>query len=272
MSCGQNSGKAACVACNSGISKTSSQSSFIAGSTTAVTPALPGKNNRRSKPHKRARRRPKHEAAGKKSGRRLRLRPKQEVRGRKGVQPSFFDLAGPATTGEPVDRSETKESLPTQRDIQLGPVFSPDELQTISLQLRFGAAAAARRLRELGSGQARGIGHSDPRPLDWAELDRQQFQFLVDKLTEARRGSGRLDTSSLSKRELIELWEFCRFEADRANRNIDHLGLPGGPIGGPAAEYLIGNHKLEARFFNHVAGQIETMVPAGELDVEFGRL
>lgn len=271
MSCEQNPGRAAAAAAKSGIAKSSSRSGFIAGSTTAVGPALPQKKERRSKPSQRDRRRLKNEPVGKKSGRRLRPRSKVEIRRRKGIQPSFFDLAGPATAGDPVDRSE-KEKLPTQRDIQLGPAFSPDELQTISLQLRFGAAAASRQLRELGSGRTRGVGHGDPRPLDWTELDRKQFQFLVDKLAEARRGSGCLDTSSLSKPELIELWEFCRFEADRASRNIDHLGVPGGPIGGPAAEYLIGNHKLEARFFNHVAGQIEAMAPVQELAAEAGRL
>jgi hypothetical protein len=95
---------------------------------------------------------------------------------------------------------------------------------------------------------------------------------LVNQLVEARRGSGYLDTSSLSKKQLIDLWEFARFEIDRANRNIDHFNVPGGPIGGETAEYLVGKHKLEVRFFNLVATQIERMVPAEELDAEICQL
>jgi hypothetical protein len=150
--------------------------------------------------------------------------------------------------------------------------FTPAELQTISIQLRLGTADSSRRLREAGLGISRGIGHGDPRPLDWVESDRKNFQFLVAQLTEARRGRGILDLSALNKHEVVDLWEFCRFEADRARRNIDHLSVPGGSIGGPTAAYLIGNHKLEARFFSHIAANIEKIVPAEELDEYTGQV
>ncbi len=116
------------------------------------------------------------------------------------------------------------------------------------------------------AGLRRGIGHGDPRPLDWIEADHQNFEFLVQQLSEARRGRGYLDLSSLRKPQLLDLWEFCRFESDRAGRNIDHLNVPGGPIQGPTAQYLANNHKLESRFFTYIATQIERIVPGEELD------
>jgi hypothetical protein len=34
----------------------------------------------------------------------------------------------------------------------------------------------------------------------------------------------------------------------------------------------MGNHKLEARFFSHIAAHIEKMVPAEELDETIGQV
>ena len=40
-------------------------------------------------------------------------------------------------------------------------------------------------------------------------------------------------------------------------RNIDHLKVPGGPIGGATADYLTGNYSLMTRFYDHLAGRLE---------------
>ena len=128
------------------------------------------------------------------------------------------------------------------------------------MQLRLGAAAVSRQIRELGSGANRGLGHSDPRPLDWAKLDQRNFQFLADQVARARRGGGYIDTSSLKKEALFDLWEFSKFEADRAHRNIDHLFSGGSHLRGPTAEYLAERHKLDARFYTFLAHQIEPMI------------
>lgn len=168
---------------------------------------------------------------------------------------------------------------PHQGQITVAGQFSDEELQRLSLHLRLGAAALARHLRELNSRAPRGLGHRDPRPLDWAALDQEQYRFLIKQVSEARRGRGYLDISGLKSGQLVELWRFARFEADRAQRNIDHLAAPGNPVrpaggketGSPTADYLSVGHKLEARFYTFLAGQIETMVPAqrlhaGEMD------
>lgn len=170
-------------------------------------------------------------------------------------------------------------SLPNQGQIKVAGHFSDDELQRLSLHLRLGAAALARHLRELNSRAPRGLGHRDPRPLDWAALDQAQYRFLIKQVSEARRGRGYLDMSGLKREQLVELWRFARFEADRAQRNIDHLAVPGNPVrpaggmetGSPTADYLSAGHKLEARFYTFLAGQIETLVQAhrlhaGEMD------
>lgn len=170
-------------------------------------------------------------------------------------------------------------SLSNQGQIKVAGQFSDEELQRLSLHLRLGAAALARHLRELNSRVPRGLGHRDPRPLDWAALDQEQYRFLVEQVSEARRGQGYLDISGLKSGQLVELWRFARFEADRAQRNIDHLATPGNPArpagsketGSPTADYLTAGHKLEARFYTFLAGQIEPMVPAhrlhaGEMD------
>lgn len=181
-------------------------------------------------------------------------------------------LAG-ATVKKQKTARENSGPLPNQGQIKVTGHFSQEELQQLSIHLQLGAAALARHLRELNSATPRGLGHRDPRPLDWAHLDQQQYRFLLEQVRGAWRGRGYLDISGLKSRQVVELWRFARFEADRAQRNIDHLAIPGHsvrPAGGPAGEnptagYLSAGHKLEARFYTFLADQIEPMIPASRL-------
>lgn len=260
MACESNATKSAQAAAKSGISKTAGKSSFVAGSTTKVSAFHSRKTNGKER----------IEPGLQKEGNKKRARvSKKKTIAKKGknAQSSFFAKKSAAAAAD----SDSKP-LPTQWQVNVLGAFTPDELQAISIQFRFGAAAATRHVQMLGTGTSRGITHSDPRPLDWTRSDLEQYQFLINQLTGARRGRGYLDLSSLSKRQLVELWEFARFEQERANRNIDHLSTPLGPIQGPSAEYLIGKHKLEARFFNHLAAHLETLVPAEELDTAIGQV
>jgi hypothetical protein len=92
-------------------------------------------------------------------------------------------------------------------------------------------------------------------------LDQQQYDFLIDQLRRARRGHGYIDTKSLQRNELVELWEFAAFEADRAHRNIDHLTGGLSHLKGATASYLVKGHRLEARFYTFLVGQLETIIP-----------
>ncbi len=170
---------------------------------------------------------------------------------------------------------KSNRPLPAQGKINLSDQFTEEELQRLSVQVRLGEAATARHIRELTGGVPRGLGHRDPRPLDWAYLDQTQYRFLAGQL----HGDGKLDLTGLKPNQVVELWRFARFEADRAHRNIDHLAAPGNPtrpVGSqaadsPTADYLTAGHKLEARFYTLLAGEIEARVPvsrlhAGEVD------
>lgn len=228
MSCEQGPNKAARAAGQNGVGQVSSKSGYIAGSTAQVSF------------FKVARR-----GIARSSGRR--------------AQVSFFNsaLAGPGDTTGPAARPR-----PAQRQIDLSGDFTPEELDKLTVELHLGAAATSRHLRELSSGSSRGIDHSDPRSMDWAQLDRQQYHFLVDQLRRARRGAGYIDTSSLQKGQLVELWRFARFEADRAHRNIDHLTSGLSHLKGPTAGYLAEGHKLQARFYTFLTGHLERIIPA----------
>lgn len=254
MSCEKNSAKAARAAKLNGIPRASGKSGFTAGSTTQagiyVPPAL-AKNKKIGD----------HGSAVATVAKPKTKRPARKVlRPGKNKQAIFFAQVAQKPAG-------AEQPLPHQRHINVSLAFTPDELSRMSVQLRLGAAAAARHINQLRSGASRGIGHSDTRPADWAQSDLHNYQFLVGQLTEARRGRGYLDTSRLARKELIDLWEFSRFETDRAHRNIDHLSIPGGSIQGETAEYLSGGHKLEARFFEFIANHVETMVPTNELEL-----
>ena len=238
MSCEKKPNKAARAAGPSGINQISSKSGYTAGNTAQLSFFAP------VGPESDSERRPKRpRKAGKSNGRR--------------VQVSFFERDQAA--GE--SKKATAETLPTQRQIYISRDFTPEELDKLAVQLHLGAAATARHVRELNSGQSRGIGHSDPRPMDWARSDQRHYRFLTEQLRQVRRGKGYIDTSSLKKNELVGLWEFTRFEADRAHRNIDHLVSGLSHLKGPTADYLAAGHKLEARFYSFMADQLETIIP-----------
>jgi hypothetical protein len=235
VSCSSASSLIGRVASRLGISRDSGKSGYTSGSTAQVSFFDPQP-----------------------AARTIRKSPSNESRN---GQVSFFDnnqiVANP-------ERHRPKalvrpSELPTQRQIMLTNDFSPEELQTMSVQLRLGAAAVSRQIRELSDGASRGIGHSDPRPLDWARSDRKNYDFLVNQLDEAQRGRGYLDTGTLNKAALADLWDFARFEADRAMRNIDHLQSGWSHLKGPTAEYLTERHRLEARFYTFMARQMEAM-------------
>jgi hypothetical protein len=194
-------------------------------------------------------------------------------------QVSFFAPAGSGRSdagkqgaakinGGPAQRSVFKEApaqLPTQRQIKISGDFSPRQLQRLSVQLKLGTAATARHIRLLNREMTRGIGYTDPRPLDWAQSDRRQYEFLIGQLDRVKGGKGYIDTSALKRDQVAELWEFARFEADRAHRNIDHLRSGSSHLKGPTAGHLTKRYKLEARFYEFLAGQLETLIPPEEL-------
>ena len=251
MSCSSSSNLIGRVAGRLGISWLGSKSGYTSGSTAQVSFFDPQSTAKATK-----------KRSSKKS--RVRKTKSDSANG----QISFFDDNQVGASQEQGRPKETirQPPLPTQRQIKLTNDFSAEELQTISVQLRLGAAAVSRQIRELNGGASRGIGHSDPRPLDWARSDRKNYEFLVNQLDEARRGRGYLDTKALNKAELTDLWDFARFEADRAMRNIDHLQSGLSHLKGPTAAYLTGRHRLEARFYRFVAGQVETMIPRDRIE------
>jgi hypothetical protein len=159
-----------------------------------------------------------------------------------------------------------KKALPTQRRIKLAGVFPDKELQSLSVQFRFDAAAARRHMRELGSGTSRGIGHSDPRPADWAKSDLKNYDFLVGQIGEVRRGQDYIDVSSLSRHDLVDLWDFSRHEADQALRFIDHLQVGGSHLKGETATYLTDKYRLKGRFCGYLSQQLEPMITTEMID------
>jgi hypothetical protein len=295
VSCETNSTSVASRAApKNGISRTGSKNGYAAGSTPQVSffviagDAANGRNGK-SAPQPAGRKTtaaagPRRVKSGKQTGRRKRR--KAQKRGASGPQKktsarvSFFqtDPASAETAKQlqpaSVPKAKTSGGTSTRCRIILGKDFSPKEMGKLSVQLRLGLAAATRHLRALDRGASRDTGHGDPRPADWARLDRRQFEFLTNQVSKARRARGRgkqgyLDLSSLKRGELVELWEFLRFEADRALRNVDHLQTPGSGIGGAAADYLAHNHKLEARFYTHLANQIEAIFPAENIQAKY---
>lgn len=245
MSCETSANKAVRAARQSGLSPAGSKSGFTAASTAQVSFfALAGSQAEADRPPRSKR----SQEAG-------------NPNGRGAAQVSFFRQAQAAARPEEQQAQAGTGKLPNRRQIYLKQEFTTEELDRLAVQLHLSAAATRRHLHELGAGRSRGIGHGDPRPLDWAQLDQQQYGFLTEQLRRARRGDGYIDTGPLKKKELVQLWEFARFEADRAHRNIDHLTSGLSHIKGPAADYLAGGHKLEARFYNFLAGQLETIIP-----------
>lgn len=159
-------------------------------------------------------------------------------------------------------RPEKGAKPPDRRRVTLP--FGKKALQSLYIQLSLEAAGLRRQLK---SGRE-GFEGGDPRPRDWAELDVAQYGFLTGQLRSAWLGKGRkgyVDLTGLSKQGLGELWAFANYEAERAQRRIDQLEIPGGPIGSPTSDYLKAKHTLEAQFYSFLSAQIEQLVPKAEL-------
>ncbi len=227
MSCEKNQNKAARAARSSGLTKTATKSAYLACSVPPVS-FDPEEN----KPKKR--------------------KPARRKKARQ---------SGP----EKKKAAGKKEKLPTQRMVKISNDFNEKELRLISIQIAFGLGAVLGHLKQTRKGTKLGITHDDPRPLDWARLDLRQYRFLTNQLAKARRGDGYIDTTALKKQDLAELWAFLKYETERAVRNVDYLSGPLSPIEAPTSDYLVKKQKLEARFYNFLAEQIETMVPVEKL-------
>ncbi len=179
---------------------------------------------------------------------------KNELASKKTKQRSFF-----GTTSKPVRSAH--------RQIAITDDFTPDELQALSVQFHYGSAAVARAIKESRSKVNLGIGHSDPRPMDWAKQDQKHFRLLLDQLAQVRyRGQKQIDLSSLSDQDLVDLYEFSQFEAERHHRNIDHLAGKLSHLEGPTAEYMSSRHRLQARFHSYLADQLEPFITIKMLD------
>ncbi len=176
-----------------------------------------------------------------------------EVRVEKKTQPSKDD---PTTSGKDKmnERQPPAERVKTEKSA-LTAAFSREELARMGTLTLLGSAAVGRQLQLLKAGASRGIGHSDPRPQDWLTQDRQNFRFLSRQLS-----GGGLDTRGLNEAERVDLWEFARFEADRALRNIDHLQSGWSHLQGETAAYMTRDHRLEARFYTWLADQLEPRI------------
>lgn len=163
-------------------------------------------------------------------------------------------------------KKQRKQKVPSQRQVVLP--FKKKQVQSLYIQLSLAQAALKRHVRARREGFDPGRLHQDPRPDDWAELDLAQYGFLTGQLRTAWLGKAKkpvLDLSGLSKEELGELWAFANYEAERAQRRIDQLEIPGGPIGPPTSDYLKAKHTLEGQFYSFLSAQIEQLVPKAEL-------
>jgi hypothetical protein len=152
------------------------------------------------------------------------------------------------------------EKLPTQHQIVVGRAFSPEELGQLQTTALLSSVATQRQLEARRLNAARGHLHSDPRAQDWMTQDLNNFRFVSRQLGQARRNGGKLDTAALDEAELLDLWEFSRFEADRALRNVDHLLSGWSHLKGETADYLGGQLRLEARFYSYLAQQLEPRI------------
>ncbi len=166
---------------------------------------------------------------------------------------------------KPVSK-KTRAARP-QSQIQVASAFSGQELQNLSIQFRLDAAAARKQVQALKSGASRGIGHSDPRSADWARSDLKNYDFIGSQIgTESKRALGRIEVSSLSDNDLVDLWDFSRHEADQAVRFIDHLQVGESHLKGATANYLTDKYKLKGQFCAHLAAQLEPMITPEMID------
>ncbi|MEM7344007.1 MAG: hypothetical protein AAF485_07175 [Chloroflexota bacterium] len=163
--------------------------------------------------------------------------------------------------------AESKSAVTAQRRIAITDKFTQDELQALSVQLSYGAASVSRAIKEAKNRVDRGVGHSDPRPMDWAKQDQKAFRFLLNQLAQVRfRGKGYMDLSSLNNDEVVDLYEFAQFEAERHHRNIDHLTRGLSHLKEETADYMTRRHQLQAQFYTYLTDQMEPFITIDMLD------
>ncbi len=192
------------------------------------------------------------------------IRPASEVKSKKVAtktkQTPFFALAS------------VKRTKPIDRKVTVADKFTSDELSALFVQFHYGAAAVNRAIKENQQRVELGIGHSDPRPMDWARQDQKHFHFLIDQLSAVRtKGQKQLDLSSLADNDVVDLYEFNQFEAERHHRNIDHLTGKLSHLNGSSAEYMTRRHTLQANFHSYLADQIEPFITVDMLAKALGR-
>lgn len=272
MACETNPTNAGRAGQKAGIPSTGSKSAFVAGVAAKVS-ALPARLKSKVKPRTKASR--KTRAGDKVKQQKKDSKTKKKGASKKDATPPLKPLSpGPgqvskAKAGQGATQMPEPQASPTRprQQIKIAGAFSGQELQSLSVQFRLDAAAARKQVQALKSGVAKGMGHDDPRPADWAQSDLKNYDFIVSQIgTESKRTLGRIDVSSLSDNDLVDLWDFSRHEADQAVRFIDHLQVGGSPIKGEAASYLTGNYNLKARFCAHLAAKLEPMITPEMLD------
>jgi len=189
----------------------------------------------------------------------------------------FVTSDQPARLGVLNQPSSGIRQVITPRHISISGLFTDEELNTLHVELLFNQAATARQLRELSSGASRGFDFKEPRAADHLRSDKKNYDFLIGTLRTAKygrgidnRGVGYIDTSSLSNEDLVDLYEFSRFETDRLARQTDHLAQDLSHVKGPTADYIIGKHRVEARFYHHLASQLEPLITTEMQDDYWG--
>jgi len=163
-------------------------------------------------------------------------------------------------SGKGDDKKRSSKQTKSSARLKVSDAFGEQEIKRLGTITLLGSAATGRQLQALKLGASRGIGHSDPRAKDWMEQDRQNFRFLSRQLSVNKEGQGQLDTTALSEAELVDLWEFSRFEADRALRNIDHIQSGWSHLKGETADYMTRDHRLEGRFYTWLANNLEPRI------------
>lgn len=284
MSCTSNQQAVEKAAIAAAISATASKNGYIAGVTPAAVvplspaPAVRPKGKRKqpnSSPRKR-RRVKKAKGAGKTMARKespttAEAKKQGKVANKKqspaGDKSKKKDEPAPKKTKQRPFFATVDKVKSGPRRIAVKDKFTPDELQALSVQLSYGGAAVSRALKETQDGVDLGVGHSDPRPMDWARQDQKHFQFILGQLARVRyRGQKHIDLSALNDDELVDLYEFSQFEAERHHRNIDHLTAGLSHLKGATTEYMVSRHTLQARFHSFMADQIEPFITLDMLD------
>lgn len=259
---------------NSGLSALSNKAARVAGSTgravsglvgRVVKPLRRGEKKTKAKAKKKEKATAETQAAEKDKPAKTRGRTTANEQASRPLiknQASFFTMQ-PAVEQVKVDFHQPRPRIDLSR------AFTTDELQQMSVQLALGGAATDRHLREVAGGVQRGIGYSDPRAADWIEADRANYRFLSERVNLARRQNGVIETQALTDAELVDLYEFSQYEAERAQRSIDHLLSGWSHLKGPTAEYLTEQHRLNGRFYRFIAAQLEPHITVEMKDAAF---